>query len=239
MEASWLSQLAARTLLIAVVMLRDPRYLVPCGMAMLASYSGTGILLFAIFGAIPLLMLFLRDRRLLPWAIAALLAVPVLMGIFAKELNLELFTGRLTEFNNPNSSGYFRFILGQQVFQQFLDEPLLTLIFGAGPGTTDLYLQGYVNDGFTSGWLKLTVDYGFFGFITFSAFMLTCVWQTTRSAVIAAAILFQYLVLDGSLVVPQAALLTLFMVCAVVRKSTFRPFGGSPAEMSAAPARSS
>ena len=226
MEPSWLSQLGARTMLIAVIMLRDPRYLIPCGLALLATYSGTGIILFAIFGTIPLIMLMAKSKYL-PWAIAALVAVPLLLGLFANQLNLELFTSRLTEFSNPRASGYMRFVLGQQVFEQFLKEPVLTLFFGSGPGATDSYFAGYVTDGFAAGWLKLSVDYGFFGFITFSSFMLTCVWQTTRSAVIAAAILFQYLVLDGSLVVPQAAFVTLLMAAAVVRRSTFRPFGAT------------
>lgn len=240
MEASWLSQLAARTLLIAVILLRDPRYLIPCGAAMLASYSGTGILLFLIFGSLPLIALALADRRVLPWAVAGLVAIPFGMMVFADELNLELFLNRLNEFGNPNSSAYFRFVLSQQVFLNFLNEPPLTLLFGSGPGTTDMYLAGYINDGFTPGWLKLSVDYGFVGFITFAAFLLTCVYQTTRSVLIAAAILFQYLWLDGSLVVPQAALVTLLMACAVVRRSEFRPFGApAPAALSPAPPRSS
>jgi hypothetical protein len=100
-----------------------------------------------------------------------------------------------------------------------------------------MYLQGYINDGFTPGWLKLCVDYGFFGFAIFCAFLLTCVYQTTRSPLIAGAILFQYLYLDGSLVVPQSALLTLFMAAMVVRRSTFRPFGIAPAPEAAAPGR--
>jgi hypothetical protein len=225
MEASWLSQLAARTLLIAVIMLRDPRYLIPCGAAMLATYSGTGPTLFLIFGAIPLMLLYLRNPRLLPWGVAALVAIPVLMFVFADRLNLELFTRRLEEFNTPNSSAYFRFVLGQQIFERFLNEPFITLIFGSGPGTADLYLAGYVNDGFIPGWLKLTVDYGFFGFMAFSAFLVTCVYQTTQSRIIAAAALFQYLWLDSSLVVPQAAFITLLMLAGVVRQSTFKPFG--------------
>jgi hypothetical protein len=162
------------------------------------------------------------------------------MMVFAEELNLQLFINRLAEFESPNSSAYFRFVLSQQIFGNFIAEPPLTLLFGSGPGTTDMYLTGYINDGFTPGWLKLFVDYGFFGFATFAVFLLTCVYQTTRSALIAAAILFQYLWLDGSLVVPQAALVTLLMACAVVRRSEFRPFGApAQAALSPAPPRSS
>lgn len=237
MEASWLSQLAARTLLIAVIMLKDWRYIIPCGAAMLATYSGTGFILFAIFGLIPLMILFLRDRRILPVALLGLMAIPIVLMVFVQELNLEYFGSRLSEFSSPRSSAYFRFVLTQQVFANFMSEPLVTLFFGSGPGATDMYLQGYVNDGFTPGWLKLIVDYGFFGFAAFCGFLLTCVYQTTRSPIIAGAILFQYLYLDGSLVVPQAALLTLFMACAVVRRSTFHPFGTSPALGMAAPGR--
>lgn len=228
MEASWLSQLAARTLLLAIILLKDWRYGIPCGAAMLASYSGTGMMLFAIFGLIPTILLFMRDRRILPVALVGMVVFPVLLVVFSGQLGLERLFGRLAEFNNPNSSGYFRFVLSQQIFVNFLSEPPITMLFGSGPGVTDSYLAGYISDGFTPGWLKLIVDYGFFGFVTFCAFLLTCVYQTTRSPIIAGAILFQYLYLDGSLVVPQAALLTLFMACAVVRRSTFKPFGGAP-----------
>ncbi|MDX2233270.1 MAG: hypothetical protein NW200_02115 [Hyphomonadaceae bacterium] len=229
MEASWLSQLAARALLIAVILLRDPRYLIPCGAAMLATYSGTGITLFVLFGAIPLMILYLRSPRLLPWAVLGAVAIPLVMMVFYRQLNLELFITRLNEFESVNSSAYFRFVLSQQIFERFQAEPFLTLVFGSGPGTADTYLAGYVNDGFIPGWLKLSVDYGFVGFMAFSAFLVTCVYQTTQSRIIAAAVLFQYLWLDSSLVVPQAAFVTLLMMCAVVRRSTFRPFGAPAA----------
>ena len=101
----------------------------------------------------------------------------------------------------------------------------MTLVFGAGPGASDIYVRGLRSDGFAPGWLKLVIDYGFFGIVIFNAFLITCVWQTTRSAVLAAAIAFQYMILDGSLVVPQGALITLFTACLVVRRSTFKPFG--------------
>jgi hypothetical protein len=39
------------------------------------------------------------------------------------------------------------------------------------------------------------------------------------------AAVFQFLWLDGGLIVPQAAFVMLLMMCAVVRKSTFNPLG--------------
>ena len=225
MEASWLSQTAARAALIAVILLKDPRYLIPCGAAMLAAYSGTGIMLFALFGSIPLMMLFIRDRRILPWAIIGLMAVPFGMFAYAEQLNLELFVRRLEEFANPYASGYIRFVVTQQIFDTILREDLLTLFFGSGPGTVDAYFAGFVTDGFAPGWLKLCGDYGFWGFAAFTAFLSTCVYQTTRSMMLTGAAVFQFLWLDGGLVVPQAALILLLMMCAVVRKSTFNPLG--------------
>lgn len=235
MEASWLSQLGARTALIAVIMLKDPRYLIPCALAMLLSYSGTGILLFAIFGAIPLIMLMSKSKYL-PWAIAGLIAVALIATFSGKLLNLELFLTRLNEFGRPNTSAYARFEVGGQAFERFLNEPLITILFGAGPATVDNYVQGFLSDGFAPGWLKLVAEYGFFGFVIFNAFLITCVWQTTRSAVIAGAIVFQYMVLDNSLVVPQGAILTLFIACLVVRRSKFRPLGATvqPGQFAAA-----
>ncbi len=225
MEASWLSQLGARTLLIAVIMLRDPRYLLLCVPGLIASYSGTGLLLFALFGIIPTILLVSRSRGMLMWIIVVASAVLAILSIFADALNLDVFTNRLAEFGRPDTSASFRFIVVWQAFERFLQESIPTLLFGAGPAAVEYYVQGLRTDGFVPGWLKLIVDYGFFGFVVFSAFLVTCVWQTTRSSIITAATLFQFLVLDGSLVVPQAALITFVSVAMVVRRSTFRPFG--------------
>ena len=56
--------------------------------------------------------------------------------------------------------------------------------------------------------LKLFIEYGLLGFTTFCLFFLYCVYSSTQSIYLSLALLMQYLVLDGALLVPQLAFLT-------------------------------
>jgi hypothetical protein len=224
LEASHLSQFAARALLIALVVLRDPRYVIPIGMGMLTAYSGTGFVLLGLFGLVPLAGLLFSDKRLAPLGVIVALALPATVAILWVPLNLELFVDRLGEFGDTRSSAFARFGSGGALFQSMASTSTWSPFFGAGPGMTEHYLHTfYGGEAFPSTWIKLLIDYGFIGFFAFCAFFFYCVYSTLRSPWLAAAFLFQFLVLDGGLLVPQQVFAALILGCLVVR-------AGGPAE---------
>jgi hypothetical protein len=227
MEASFQSQLAARALLISIFVLRDYRYIVPLGLGLLTAYSGTGLVLFGIFGLIPLLALAMRDRRVASFVPIALLMLPLVLLLLWTKLDMGLFLERMNEFSNPRSSGYARFVTSQLMFRLFSNADLLQLLFGAGPGSTDYYMGAVQSAGesFASTWIKLLLDYGVLGFAAFITFFYTCIRHTLRSHWLATAFTFHFFFLDGGFAAPQQAFMTLLLGAFVCLKAPAKKEG--------------
>lgn len=231
MEASHLSQLGARGALIAAIILRDPRYFIPVVIGMLTAYSGTGFILLALFGIIPLFALFFSSRRLAPIGAIGLLMLPVVVGLAWVPLNLELFVSRIGEVDSPQSSAYARFVSGSLLLNAVDNKDFATLLFGVGPGLSQYYLDaiGPGSAMFASTWVKLLIEYGFIGIITFCAFVYFCVYSTTKKHWLAAAFLFHFTYLDGALLVPQQVFVLLLLGCLVQDKSAMKQRGPAKA----------
>ena len=212
LEPSHLSQVGSRALLIAIFILREPKYIIPIGVGLLTSYSGTGMTLVAIFGALPFLALVFGDNRYARFALAGVMLALAGTMIFWEQLNLDMLLGRTGEFSDPRSSGFARFTAGGLMFENFIANKPLTLLFGSGPGMAEYAtkLDG-VTEAFASAWIKLIVEYGFVGFAAFVSFYLYCIYTTTRSVWLSVAFCFLFLVLDGGLLVPQLAFAALMM----------------------------
>lgn len=211
LEASVMSQLAARGALISIVLLRDLRYVPLLLVGLLVTYSGTGMILFFAFGSIPLLVLVLKEPRLRPLLIVVPLTVPFLLFGLWEQLNLGLFLARTAEFSDPTSSGYARFTGNTFLFLIFSKAEPLHFLFGAGPGMAEYYLRQSDAESFASGWIKLITEYGVVGFVSFAAFFYACAYQATRRHLLATAFLCHWLILDGNLLVPQHLFVALSM----------------------------
>lgn len=213
MEASYLSQLAARVLLICIFVLKDFRYTIPLGLGLVTAYSGTGMILFGIFGLLPLLYMFMRHSKFRIFVPIVLLLLPIALVLAWSKLDLGLFVERLNEFSNPRSSGYARFVTSQIMLDIFSNSDFLRLLFGAGPGASDYYSASVhaVGETFASTWIKLILDYGLLGFSAFLVFFYTCMRETLRSYWLAGAFTFHFFFLDGGFAVPQQAFLTLLL----------------------------
>ncbi|SON57988.1 Lipid A core -O-antigen ligase [Hartmannibacter diazotrophicus] len=223
LEASALSQLASRGLLIAIFLLKDLRYVPILLLGMIVTFSGTGILLFAIFGSVALGLMILEHpkyRKLL-WILPILLPLFV---IFAwDQLNLHIFLARVGEFSDSTSSGYARFTGNAVLFLLFSKVDTFHFLFGVGPSMSTYYMLQADAESFASGWIKLVTEYGVVGFFCFAAFFYTCAYQATRRHVLASAFLFHWLVLDGNLLVPQH-LFTAYCLCAMVQYNPMAAF---------------
>jgi hypothetical protein len=222
MEASFQSQLAARVLLICIFVLKDFRYAIPLGIGMLTTYSGTGMILFAIFGLVPMLYLFMRHSRFRALLPVGLLLLPLAVAFLWDRLDFGLFIERLGEFSNPRSSAYARFVTSQIMLDIFSNSNLLKLLVGAGPGASEFYSRGVSTSGetFASTWIKLILEYGLIGFSIFLAFFFTCVRETLRSNWLALAFTFHFFFLDGGFAAPQQALMTMLLGAYVCLKAT-------------------
>ena len=213
MEASYQSQLAARVLLICIFILRDWRYLPPLALALLTAYSGTGILLFMIFGIVPLVLALMKTRYLKMLMPVAFLMLPLGLLVFWDKLDLGLFLDRLDEFNNPRSSGYARFVNSQLMLRVFSSGDTLHFLFGNGPGSSEVFgaHMNSVGEATTVTWIKLLLEYGVIGFGAFFLFFYKCMQHTLRSHWLALAFCFHYFLLDSGFAVPQQAFMTLML----------------------------
>lgn len=241
LEASIYSQLAARALILAIFILRDLRYLAPLGLAMLVAYSGTGLLLFILFGIPALIFIMWGDPRYRPFFAFGLMAAPVAIFIAWEPLGLQLFVDRLGEFGNNNSSAFARFVSGFIILDHVAMGNPIYLFFGNGPGVIDEYFYLANSDEFGSTWIKLLVEYGLFGLAAFCIFFWSVVRSSTQSSYLSTGFLLHFLFLDGGLLLPQqvATVMLLYgLVCCrepiyesadKVRKSAMARFAPRPA----------
>ncbi len=205
LEPSVLSGIIARVFLLTVLVLQDVRFAFPLSVGLLFALSGTGVVFTLIF-TVPILLLRLA-RKFSAGATSAFVAVAFVavatlwFGTFIGDYA----SGRLGEFTDPRSSGYARFTGTLNIFEQYLTNDLKNFLIGYGPGTFKQVTQAISvsEEVFGSGWIKLFIEYGLLGLSAFTVFFLYCVYSSTRSLLLSVALLFQYLILDGPVLVPQ------------------------------------
>jgi hypothetical protein len=206
MEASVLSQLAARALLLSIFLFRDIRYIPFFALGLLTAYSGTGLIFTLVFTAIPLALTFLRaGSTWLTLLIIALLCGAVVAILAADLLRLDFLLGRIDEFSNPKASGYLRFTGPVSIMWQNIRADELRFLFGYGPGSSQYILGAESRSGFAPGWVKLILEYGMLGFAVFAVFFGYCIYTSCRSWYLVIAFTFHFTVLDGNILVPQHA----------------------------------
>jgi hypothetical protein len=120
------------------------------------------------------------------------------------------FIGRSTEYQDPGSSAYERFV-GPffQIFAQ-LGDSWQNWLFGVGPGNTkdeNVALVSSANLGILWAPLKLLVEYGVVGAVPFCVFLLHCFFHASRSYILSAVLLIFYFYLSGNLLAPHVVTL--------------------------------
>jgi hypothetical protein len=170
-EPSVFSQLLVLAVLVDVFIRRSwwalPLYVV----AHLLSYSGTGLLALAV--TLPILALAdIRSSGRILILVAGLIVVGI-VGAIALPDQFAAITGRANELNYAGSSGYARYVAPFEVMGAVWGETR-TLI-GYGPGAMEratFFLAGSGN-----ALMKLFIDYGLFGMISFVTFLVAAVWR--------------------------------------------------------------
>jgi len=208
LEASAVSQLLARTLLIGRYFELRGLFVGLTLLGIAVTYSGGGMVLIAIF-AVPLLLRELsrtgglRLRAALPYIVVPAVVLLLALGLTqAGVFNLATIVGRATEIVSPGTSGYARYGSSTWVIEQaFKDRGLFAWLFGLGPGQSTP--QGFSVPVFTTAWVKLLIEYGVVGLTACVGFVGYCIWSSSRSFFIFSVLMFCFFLLDSNLLVPQ------------------------------------
>lgn len=186
-EPSTFSQLLMLGVLIDFFIKRDWRWLPLYGLAYVFTYAGTGALALVLACGLYLLTLPRDAGRVVTFgAIAAGLAV---VGMIAFPGQLDALTGRASELNYSGSSGYARYVTQFDMIGAVWGET--RTLFGFGPGSLEratFYVPGGGNPS-----LKLFIEYGVLGLVTFWTFFTTALWRRDAGIVVCFALVnFQF-----------------------------------------------
>jgi hypothetical protein len=199
-EPSTLSQITALGILVEVLEFRRPRYLLVMAAGFLVAYSGTGLILLLLF--LPLAGIS-HGRA----GLAALFVVIFVFGMFATGIiHLSVFTSRVSEFQETNSSGFVRFVGPLWSAAKWLDTGSLgVLLVGSGPGTISTFQDPWYHAD-TTNWFKLFYEYGIVGSFLFYCFLASCLRRSRCPRLVIAALMF-------SLVFEQGTFSTAIVLC--------------------------
>lgn len=176
-------------------------------LALLLTYSGTGIFALAIGLAFPLgLKTLLRVSATLLLAAIAFYALDDL-------LNLSFTLARAGEFNSERSSAYIRYIAPLRLIRDTFDAGSASGWFGHGPGTIFFTKPGYVFHDPT--WAKLLYEYGAAGFAAVVALFWIALSRPQVAPEIRAMLFGSWLLLGGRLLSPEHNYLTFALVTLV------------------------
>jgi hypothetical protein len=165
-------------------------------LALLLSYSGTGVFALAIGLLFPL-----RVRRLVVLAIGGIVIL-VANAAAGDPLNLAFTVGRLGEFGARGSSAYARYVAPLQLVDAGIDALPWTAWFGHGPGT--ILHRSWEFDAHDPTWAKLLFEYGIAGFVALVGFMVYKLAAFRAPAQLAIVLIANWLVMGGYLLTPES-----------------------------------
>jgi hypothetical protein len=153
------------------------------GIAILASQSGTGLILLAV--CLPVLIV--RRRRLWHFLVGAVLSVPLLI-LASPWLHIDRLVGRLGEFTSTRSSAYERFVGGFHIFDSSLGSDAMRMLFGYGAGSYREVVQSLGVPAAEMALFKMVVEFGVIGALLYFGFMFFCIFRTKGPLVIRLAL---------------------------------------------------
>ncbi len=187
LEPSFYSQLLAVAIIAELYAQARMTRLAIFGLALIASASGTGIMVLAV--CLPLCLIAQRRWGLL---LAGTLA---LVGIIAVHEYVHSFAilSRVGEFGAEHSSGYSRFVGGFYLFDQFLWHDSWRALFGYGAGSFTSYSARahYAADEIALS--KMVLEFGLVGATAYFGFLFCCLFYAPAPRVLKLAVGITYL----------------------------------------------
>lgn len=201
-EASGFSFLVAFAMISEWTFNRRKWVIAILALAMVVSYSGSGLL------AIGFAMLFPLGARTLWRIVAAGVACAIVFVLFGDALNLGYTLGRISEFQGDatTSSAYCRFISPGKVAMGYIDSASWTAYLGHGPGTMQK-----MHDTCETTYGKVVFEYGLLGAVAFTVLILASLNRSMAPIRMRVAQFFAWLLLGGNLVAPEPLLLALLL----------------------------
>jgi hypothetical protein len=203
-EPSGFSYLMALALVTELGDTRRKLRLVGFGLALLLTYSGTGILALLLATLHPFGLKTVLRLGLL------LCAGALVFGLLGDALQLSATLERVGEFNSTHSSGYMRYIAPARLLSETFDAADWTPFFGHGPGTIFRTVRDYEFHDPT--WAKLLFEYGIGGFAAFVGLFLAALRRPDVPLPVRATLFWGWLIMGGHLLSPEQNFLTLALV---------------------------
>lgn len=199
LEPSLFSQFLAIGIVIEISLFKRWWRIIIYLLALMVTFSGTGILLL-VAATIPILFKLKLKSMLL-----FLILGSIIFGLFASSEFGQYTLSRTQEYKSPNSSFSTRFI---NPYKVSIDSDPKDLLFGHGPGQADRTEFIYpVNFSVLP---KLLYEYGLIPSILFILFLVHIFLY--KGNVISYSLLIMYLFLSGGLLQPQTVCLMLFLL---------------------------
>ena len=203
-EPSLFSFIMALALLGEFVLFKRLLRIALFGLALLLSYSGTGLL------ALCIGLLFPLGRRTIVQLLWLLGIGGLVVWLLGDVLNLSFTLGRIEEFGSERSSAYIRYVAPMRLLHDSFDTDAWTALLGHGPGTIQRTTQSYEFHDPT--WAKLIFEYGLLGFVAFLVLLMAAFNQRLMPIQVRAALFFCWLIMGGHLLTPDHAALMLALV---------------------------
>jgi hypothetical protein len=186
LEPSFFSQLLAVAIVAELCTRGRMTRLAIFGLALIASYSGTGIAVLAV--CLPLCMVAQRRWGLLLTGLVALVAI-VLVHEYVHEIRI---LSRVAEFSSTHSSGYTRFVAGFYLFDQFLWHDPWRALFGYGAGSFTNYASRGQTGGDEMALFKILIEFGLVGAVAYFGFLFCCLYYSPAPRVLTLAVAMTY-----------------------------------------------
>lgn len=199
LEVSQISQFSAIALMVEIAFFRRPVFTVLYAVAIMLTFSGTGILVLAF--CLPVLATRLSPRLVVMSVLSlggALLAA-WLIG-WSDEVGSRIF-----EFSTPGTSGYYRFTIPALLFAQLILDPSY-FFSGAGAGTTP---KGTVY--LLLPFAKVLSEYGILTFFSFYSFLLVAVFRNSPSWIVSYAVFVLYNLAGSTFALPMSVIILIML----------------------------
>jgi hypothetical protein len=208
-EPSGFSFMMALALIVEAVSYRRLHRFACFALALLLSYSGTGLLVLLLG------MLFPLGRQTISRMALLVCVGGLVLWLLGDAMNLSFTVDRVGEFDSERSSGYIRYIAPLRLIRDTNGTEVWTAWLGHGPGTISREIQGYEFHDPT--WAKLLFEYGVAGFVAFLTLFLVVLHRREVAPQVRAAMFFGWLLSGGHLLSPELNFLTLSMVGLIPR----------------------
>jgi hypothetical protein len=157
------------------------------GLALIVSYSGTGLIVLAV--CLPLCLIAQRRWGLL---VSGLLLLAVIIG-FQLYFHGNRLLSRISEFDSEQSSAYMRFVGGFDLFNKFLWDDPWRAFFGYGAGSFASYASGVRSYAAAEMALfKIVFEFGIVGAIAYFGFLFSCLCSSSAPRLLILAVGITY-----------------------------------------------